>query len=77
MKIYCAVCKNYTDSINETIVGMKTCFALTAICSVCNRKKSKNVTREFAENFNKGVIIETLSGTLKSELEKKSRKYAI
>ena len=41
MKIYCLVCKNYTDNSNSRVVKNKQRLMLKSNCSVCGNKKKK------------------------------------
>ena len=40
MKIYCLVCKNYTDNNNWRVVKNKQRLMLKSHCSVCENKKN-------------------------------------
>ena len=40
MKIYCLVCKNYTDNSNSRVVKNQQRLLLKSNCSVCENKKN-------------------------------------
>ena len=40
MKIYCLVCKNYTNNSNSRVVKDKLRLTLKSNCSVCGNKKN-------------------------------------
>ncbi len=55
--IYCSRCRNYTESNSLKVVDTKTGRALIGECKICFTKKSKNVSKEFAENFANGIVL--------------------
>ena len=60
MKTYCIVCKNETENKNPQVFKMKNeRLILKLVCSVCNNKKSRFISKNEESDFLSSLGIKT------------------